>query len=268
MHLNRSIALAALAAFALLSASFVASSTNAQDGAPPAQSPAGETPAQAKPVTPKVPKAGEASKSKEVVPVADIEYAVFHTNQGDIVIELNRLKAPVSVENFTDYIKSGFFDGTVFHRVVPGFVIQGGGFTPKGDQKKTKPSISNEWENGLKNKRGTLSMARTTDPNSATSQFFVSLKDNDMLDQPISGGAGYAVFGKVIAGMDVVDSIARTERGVKNGMKDWPTSDMLVTTCEMLTKEQADKLTAAAATGGAADPKPAGAVAPVAPKAK
>ena len=134
MHLNRSIA---LAAFALLTASFVASSTNAQDGAPPAQAPAGETPAQAKPVAPKVPKAGEAAKSKEVVPAADIEYAVFHTNQGDIVIELNRLKAPVSVENFTDYIKSGFFDGTVFHRVVPGFVIQGGGFTPKVDQNKT-----------------------------------------------------------------------------------------------------------------------------------
>ena len=185
-----------------------------------------------------------ATAPKAPAATAAAEFAVMRTNKGDIVIEFDRAKAPITVENFVGYIKDGFFDGTVFHRVVPGFVIQGGGFTPAGEQKKTKAPIDNEWQNGLKNKRGTLSMARTTNPKSASSQFFISLKDNDMLDQPISGGAGYAVFGKVISGMEVVDAIATAKRGTKNGMGDWPVEDMLVTKVEMISKDDADKLAA------------------------
>ncbi len=254
MRLTRSLT---SAIFASVFASSLACAVSAQDTTKPA-------PPKVNPAT--------AQKSKDVAATAGLEFAVFHTNKGDIVVELNHEKAPVSVDNFTQYIKSGFFDGTVFHRVVPGFVIQGGGFTPDGNQKKTQSPIANEWQNGLKNKRGTLSMARTNDPNSASSQFFVSLKDNDMLDQPISGGAGYAVFGKVIAGMDVVDTIATSKRTVKFGMKDWPTEDTTVSTCEMLTKEKAEELVKkanAAAASSAKEPveKPTAPVAPAAPAA-
>lgn len=129
-------------------------------------------------------------------------------NVGEIVIELDWEKAPISCENFAQYTKDGFFDGTVIHRVVPGFVIQGGGYDKDYNLKKTRDPIKNEWKNGLKNARGTLSMARTQAPDSASSQFFVNLKDNTNLDMPISGGAAYAVFGKVVEGMDVVDKIA------------------------------------------------------------
>ena len=186
---------------------------------------------------------------------AAMEYAVLRTNKGDIVIELDRAKAPITVENFVGYIKDGFFDGTVFHRVVPNFVIQGGGFTAAGEQKKTKAPISNEWQNGLKNKRGTLSMARTNNPNSASSQFFISLKDNDMLDQPISGGAGYAVFGSVISGMDIVDAIARSRTTVRYGMRDWPVEDVAVTKAEMISKADADKMVADAKAKSGAKPE-------------
>jgi peptidyl-prolyl cis-trans isomerase B (cyclophilin B) len=185
------------------------------------------------------------------------EYAVMRTNKGDIVIELDRAKAPITVENFVGYIKDGFFDGTVFHRIVPGFVIQGGGFTVAGEQKKNKPPIANEWKNGLKNKRGTLSMARTNNPKSATSQFFISLKDNDMLDQPVSGGAGYAVFGRVLAGMEVVDAIARARTTQRFGMSDWPIEDIVVSKAEMISKEEAERRVA---------DKPAAPAAPAAPK--
>ena len=145
----------------------------------------------------------------------------FETTLGDFTIELFDKEAPETVANFVRYIEEGFFDGTVFHRIVPGFVIQGGGFTEDMTQKKTKAPIKNEADNGLKNKRGTLSMARTNDPNSATSQFFVNLKDNDFLDQS-RGNAGYAVFAKVTEGMDVVDKIAAVETGRKRGFDDVP----------------------------------------------
>jgi cyclophilin family peptidyl-prolyl cis-trans isomerase len=209
--------------------------------------------------------AAQTAPAKEPAPVAAMEYAVIKTTKGDIVVELDRAKAPITVENFVTYIKDGFFDGTVFHRIVPGFVIQGGGFTPKGEQKKTRAPIANEWQNGLKNKRGTLSMARTNNPNSASSQFFISLKDNDALDQPISGGAGYAVFGRVVVGMDVVDSIARSPRGSRGPMQDWPVEDVVMMKVEMLAKAEADKLVEAAAN--AAKPAPASPAAPSAPAA-
>jgi peptidyl-prolyl cis-trans isomerase A (cyclophilin A) len=146
---------------------------------------------------------------------------LFETTLGDFKIELFDKEAPLSVANFQQYIDEGFFDGTIFHRIVPGFVIQGGGFTEDMTQKKTKPSIKNEADNGLKNERGTLSMARTNDVNSATCQFFVNLKDNEFLDHS-RGNFGYAVFARVVEGMDVVDKIAAVETGRRKGMDDVP----------------------------------------------
>src|SRR5271154_2009907 len=145
----------------------------------------------------------------------------FETTLGDFTIEFYEKEAPLSVANFLKYIDSAFFDGTIFHRIVPGFVIQGGGFTEDMTQKKTKAPVKNEADNGLKNSRGTLSMARTNDVNSATSQFFVNLKDNDFLDHS-RGNFGYAVFAKVAEGMDVIDKIAAVATGRKRGFDDVP----------------------------------------------
>jgi peptidyl-prolyl cis-trans isomerase A (cyclophilin A) len=128
---------------------------------------------------------------------------------GTIVIALHREKAPISVENFVQYVKAGHYDGTVFHRVMQNFMIQGGGYTPELEERPTRPAIKNEGKNGLRNSRGTVAMARTNDPNSATSQFFINVRDNHRLDFGISG-AGYAVFAEVVEGMDVVDRIAAT----------------------------------------------------------
>ena len=136
------------------------------------------------------------------------------TSEGDIVIALEPDKAPKSVANFLQYVKSGHYNGTVFHRVIPTFMIQGGGMTADLKQKATQPPIPLESRNGLVNDRGTVAMARTGDPGSATSQFFINVKDNDFLNQPQSrDGNGYAVFGKVVAGMDVVDKIKATPTG-------------------------------------------------------
>jgi len=137
------------------------------------------------------------------------------TNHGDIVLELNKEKAPITVGNFVDYVKKKHYDGTVFHRVINGFMIQGGGFESKEGTLVEKPSgkpIDNEGKNGLKNTRGTIAMARTNDPNSAKAQFFINVQDNAMLDYPNNGG--YAVFGSVIEGMDVVDKIKSTSTGI------------------------------------------------------
>jgi len=142
---------------------------------------------------------------------------VLKTNKGDIVIELNAEKAPITVANFLKYVKSGHYDGTVFHRVIGGFMIQGGGFAldeGKLVEKKTGDGIKNEGQNGLKNDAGTIAMARTNDPNSATAQFFINVADNPALNYPSNGG--YAVFGKVVEGMDIVKQI----EGVKTGSKE------------------------------------------------
>ena len=157
----------------------------------------------------------------------------LQTNKGLITIELDAQKAPKSVENFTRYIKSGHYDNTVFHRVIDGFMIQGGGFAIKsGDlqQKSTNPPISNEADNGLKNVIGSVAMARTNDPNSATSQFFINLVNNDFLDHTAktSQGWGYAVFGKVTAGMDVVNRIAKARTGRIGGMNDVPIEPIVI----------------------------------------
>lgn len=137
---------------------------------------------------------------------------VMTTSHGDITIELDADKAPITVENFLAYVDEGFFDGTIFHRVIPGFMIQGGGMSEEMIQKKGRAPIKNEADNGLKNLRGTLAMARTADVNSATSQFFINLNDNAFLDHG-ARDFGYAVFGRVIEGMDVVDAIAAVQTG-------------------------------------------------------
>jgi peptidyl-prolyl cis-trans isomerase B (cyclophilin B) len=149
---------------------------------------------------------------------------VVETSKGDIVIELNRDKAPIAVENFLGYVDTGFYEGTVFHRVIDGFMIQGGGFTEGMVQKNTEGTIQNEADNGLENRRGTVAMARRPDPHSATSQFFVNVVDNKFLNHTAKTpqGWGYTVFGEVVSGMDVVDAIAKVETGRHGSMGDGP----------------------------------------------
>ena len=154
-------------------------------------------------------------------------FLVLETSMGTIELELDSKKAPITVANFVEYVQEGNYDGTIFHRVIPGFMIQGGGFTPQGVQKDTKDPIILESDNGLKNNRGTIAMARTSVPDSATCQFFINLIDNDFLNYG-SGNDGYAVFGKVVEGMDVVDSIARVNTGDRGQYQDWPLQDVVI----------------------------------------
>ncbi|MCW5775453.1 MAG: peptidyl-prolyl cis-trans isomerase [Phycisphaeraceae bacterium] len=151
------------------------------------------------------------------------------TSMGEIVLELDGENAPVTTGNFLAYLDDGHYNGTIFHRVIDGFMIQGGGFTPDMKQKRTRPGIANEWRNGLKNRRGTIAMARLGGkPDSATAQFFINVKDNAFLDQPQSDGAAYAVFGKVVEGMDVVDSIKAVRTGNKAGHDDVPVHPVVI----------------------------------------
>ncbi len=151
----------------------------------------------------------------------------FETTLGDFTIELFAKEAPETIVNFLRYVDDGFYDGTIFHRIVPGFVIQGGGFVEDMTQKRTQPPIKNEADNGLKNERGNLSMARTNDIHSATSQFFVNLKDNDFLDHQ-RGNFGYAVFARVTDDMDVIDNIAAVETGRRRGFDDVPVEAVVI----------------------------------------
>lgn len=154
----------------------------------------------------------------------------LHTNKGDMLIELDADKAPKTVENFLTYVKEGFYDGTIFHRVINNFMIQGGGFEPGMKQKQTHAPIENEANNGLKNGRYTLAMARTADPHSATAQFFINVANNDFLNftAPTSNGWGYAVFGRVIEGTDVVDEIKKVKTGNKGFHQDVPVEDVII----------------------------------------
>jgi cyclophilin family peptidyl-prolyl cis-trans isomerase len=151
----------------------------------------------------------------------------FETTHGGFTVELFDKDAPLTVANFRQYVEDGFFDGTIFHRIVPGFVIQGGGLTADFSQKTTRPPVRNEAGNGLLNERGTLSMARTDSPHSATSQFFVNLKDNEFLDHR-PGQHGYAVFGRVVAGLEIVDRIAAVPTGRRKGYTDAPMEDVVI----------------------------------------
>ena len=158
------------------------------------------------------------------------------TSLGDIVLQLEDEKAPVSAANFIAYVKQGFFNGTIFHRVIPGFMAQGGGFDTAFNQKSTNAPIKNEADNGLKNKRGTIAMARTSDPDSATAQFFINYKDNSFLDHSskTASGWGYAVFGEVIEGMDVADSFAKQPTGNRGGHQDVPKTDIVIDKAEII----------------------------------
>jgi peptidyl-prolyl cis-trans isomerase A (cyclophilin A) len=153
----------------------------------------------------------------------------LETTQGTIVLELDPAKAPKTVANFVEYVKAGHYDGTVFHRVIPGFMIQGGGMTADLQQKSTRAPIPLESRSGLVNARGTVAMARTSVPDSATAQFFVNLKDNDFLNAAAAAdGNGYAVFGKVVTGMDVVDAIARVPTAAKGPYRDVPVTPVVI----------------------------------------
>jgi peptidyl-prolyl cis-trans isomerase A (cyclophilin A) len=154
---------------------------------------------------------------------------VFETTLGTFEVELFEKDAPISSANFLSYVDEGFFDGLIFHRVMPGFMIQGGGFEPGMKQKKTKAPIKNEATNGLKNQRGTLAMARTNVVDSATAQFFVNLVDNDFLDHTGPSNYGYAVFGKVTSGMDVIDKIAKVSTTSRAGHQNVPSADVTIT---------------------------------------
>lgn len=158
----------------------------------------------------------------------------LHTNHGVITLELDAERAPESVANFLEYVRSGFFNNTVFHRVIDGFMVQGGGFEPGMKQKRTNAPIKNEADNGLKNEAYTVAMARTSDPNSATAQFFINVSDNAFLDHtaPTPQGWGYAVFGRVVEGKEVVDAIRKVATGSRGMHQDVPVDDVIIERAE------------------------------------
>jgi peptidyl-prolyl cis-trans isomerase B (cyclophilin B) len=158
-----------------------------------------------------------------------VHHVVLETSLGEITLELDGDRAPATVENFLGYVDEGFYDGTVFHRVIPTFMIQGGGFEPGMRQKRTKAPIKNESGNGLSNKRGTAAMARTNVPDSATAQFFINVRDNDFLDKAnAQDRVGYCVFGRVTQGMDVVDQIKAVSTASRGGHQDVPSQDVVI----------------------------------------
>jgi len=161
---------------------------------------------------------------------------ILHTSMGDIKLELNKEKAPVTVENFVSYVNDGHYNGTIFHRVIDGFMIQGGGFDKDMQQKSTKAPIKNEANNGLKNDVGTIAMARTSDPHSASAQFFINIKNNDFLNfsSETAQGWGYAVFGKVVDGMDVVNKIKSVKTGNHGFHQDVPLEPVIIETAEVV----------------------------------
>jgi len=160
----------------------------------------------------------------------------FHTNLGDFVIQLDAEKAPVTAKNFLDYVNAGFYNGTIFHRVIDGFMVQGGGFEPGMKQKAVNAPIKNEADNGLKNDIYTVAMARTSDPHSATAQFFVNVKNNSFLNHtaPSGQGWGYCVFGKVVEGTEVIDAIKKVKTGNSGFHQDVPKEDVLVIKAEVI----------------------------------
>lgn len=169
--------------------------------------------------------AGAASKNPTVL---------METSLGNVTIELFQKDAPITVKNFLSYVRDGFYNGTIFHRVIPGFMVQGGGFTPGMEEKTTRAPIRNEAANGLKNDRGTVAMARTANPDSASAQFFINVVDNQGLNRPLPDGHGYAVFGKVVKGMDVVDAIAAVKTGTKGPFRDVPLKPVVIKSVKLV----------------------------------
>ncbi len=170
-----------------------------------------------------------AALSSQAAPTVEMQ-----TSMGAIVIELDAEKAPLTVKNFLQYANDGFYNGTIFHRVIEGFMIQGGGFTKDMGGKPTGAQIPNEAKNGLKNQRGTIAMARRAEPHSATAQFFINHKDNDALDYPSRDGWGYAVFGKVTQGLDVVDKIAKVRTGNRGMFQDVPVEPVVIQSVKVI----------------------------------
>jgi len=168
--------------------------------------------------------------------IEEINVVKLHTNFGEITIELDAEKAPITVANFLSYVESGFYADTIFHRVIDGFMIQGGGFTEAMSQKETNATIKNEANNGLANKKYTIAMARTPNPDSASSQFFINVADNDFLNfsAPTSQGWGYCVFGKVVAGTEVVDKIAKVQTGNRGFHQDVPMENVIIQRAEVI----------------------------------
>lgn len=168
---------------------------------------------------------------------------ILHTNLGDISLELDFEKAPKTAANFEQYVKEGFYDGVIFHRVINGFMIQGGGFEPGMVQKDTRDPIENEADNGLSNASGTIAMARTMDPHSASAQFFINVSDNTFLDHTAktTEGWGYAVFGKVVDGMDVVNKIKGASTTMRAGHQDVPAEDIIIESAEVVEAESGDE---------------------------
>lgn len=222
-----------LGAFVLAPA-VLAQATQPAQTEPKKDEPVKETP---KTETPKTEAPKDKAGGEKPAPAKEqFVYINMKTSKGDIVLELDKEKAPLSVENFVKYVDKGFYDGTIFHRVISTFMIQGGGFTPDMKQKTTDAPIKNEWKNGLKNKKYTLSMARTQVVDSATSQFFINVSDNNFLDEP-RDGAGYAVFGKVVAGTEVVDAI----KAVKTKSGDVPVETVTIEKVTKMTDAEAAK---------------------------
>lgn len=235
----KSIAVGVLALMTLVIAAFaVQPETGDKPGAQPAQAEK-----QAQPES-----AAEQNEEKFV-------YIEMKTSKGDIYLELNNEVAPISTENFVRYTKEGFYDGTIFHRVIDGFMIQGGGFDADMNKKTTHEGIKNEWKNGLKNDRGTIAMARLGgQPDSATSQFFINVNNNASLNSPhpdprYNDGAAYAVFGKVVKGMDVVDVIRKVKTGNRGPYGDVPVEAIVIEKVSVLTGEKAEELGLVGADG-------------------
>ena len=161
---------------------------------------------------------------------------ILHTSSGDITLELEADKAPITVANFLEYVKNSFYDGTIFHRVIDGFMIQGGGFEPGMTEKKPNDAIKNEANNGIKNTKGSVAMARTMAPHSATAQFFINISDNSFLDHTAEtpDGWGYAVFAQVTEGMDVLDKIKAVKTGFRAGHQDVPVDDIVIESVELV----------------------------------
>lgn len=163
-------------------------------------------------------------------------FVKVNTNLGSFVIELDEQKAPITVKNFLNYVNEGYYSETLFHRVIPGFMVQGGGFTTDFVQKTTQAPIQNEANNGLRNSRGTVAMARTSDPNSASAQFFINVADNTFLDytSPTPQGWGYAVFGRVVEGMDIIDAISKQKTSTRAGHADVPTNNVVIESIQVV----------------------------------
>jgi len=168
---------------------------------------------------------------------------ILHTNYGDIALKLNHDKAPKTAANFEQYVKEGHYDGVIFHRVINGFMIQGGGFEPGMVEKDTRDSVENEADNGLSNRKGTIAMARTMEPHSASAQFFINVSDNTFLDHTAKTleGWGYAVFGEVVEGMDVVDKIKAVDTTMRAGHQDVPVEDVVIESAELVDEDAAEE---------------------------